>query len=391
MGPRTDRPVSMTDYFTDPLGGLPEQEWNALAGDRFYSSALWLRLCTLFSGAVSGGVHVTLSDGGRAAVPVAAVTDEPNRNLRWHDQLVQRGLPAPPADGILVGQRRGYQAHLLAGHGADPVEVAGTLLEAVREIRTPDGAEPSACVAMYLSTADVLALRDAGVRTLPVALKTDAAIDIPPGGWDAWQAALREDHRWTAQRIRKEVRKFDEAHYRVVHSTLRQSYQDVARLMARTEGRYGRVVDVPALTESFRQQGELAGDHAEVLLCSIDDEPPIGCCLFYRWHDTIFLRAVGFEYEKLRKATEYFNLTYYLPARLPGVRRLHAGTGSPEAKAMRGAKLEPLWLLDLAWSSTLSACDDEVRQHNRRFRAGLADSSKPIAEALDDDSWAPFC
>jgi hypothetical protein len=381
----------MSNYFVDPLGGLPDREWDALAGEKFYSSALWLRLCALSPGAVCGGVHVPLPDGGRAAVPVAAIVDEPNPHMRWHEQLVRRGLPGPPPDGILVGQRRGYQTQLLATPGADPTDVARGLLEAVRKLRMPDGAEPSACVAMYLTTPDVLALHAAGVGTLPVALKTDATIDIPPGGWDAWQVALRAAHRWTADRIRKEVRRFERAGYRVEHRTLREAHRDVARLLARTEERYGRIVDVAALTRSFREQGELAGDRAEVLLCSPDDHQPVGFCLFYRWQDTIFLRAVGFDYEKLRNAAEYFNLTYYMPAKLLGVRRLHAGTESAEAKAMRGARLEPLWLLDLAEDSVLLGRDDMILQHNREFYAELANSSKPIARALVKDSWAPFC
>lgn len=104
--------------------------------------------------------------------------------------------------------------------------MARCLLEAVRRLRMPDGSEPSACVGMYLTAPDVLALRAAGVRALPVALKTDATIDIPAGGWDAWQAALRAEHRWTADRIRKEVRRFERVGYRVEHRTLREAYRD---------------------------------------------------------------------------------------------------------------------------------------------------------------------
>jgi hypothetical protein len=371
----------MMDCFVDPLGGLSDEDWDELAGPRFYSSALWTRLCALAPGAKPGGLHVDLPGGGRAAVPVAAVQDEPNPHNRWTDQLTRRGLPAPPPQGILVGQRRGYLTHLLTTPDANRQEAAKHLLAALRELGS------DACVAMFLTTPDVLLLREAGVDTMPVALTTDAWIDVPPGGWDPWLDSLGA-HR--ARRIRSEVRRFERAGYRVWRRTLREAYADVARLLARTELRYGREVDVDALARSFRNQGELAGDRAEVLLCGREDGPALGFCLYYRWHDTVYLRAVGFDYEHLDGAAEYFNLTYYRPARFPGVRHLHAGIETPEGKAGRGASLKPLWLLDLTERSVLSGRDDEVRRHNQAYLTRLRESSPLVANALDDPLWEVF-
>lgn len=383
--------------FTDPLGGLPDREWDEMAGPRFYSTALWLRLCALAPGSTSGGLHLELPGGGRCAVPVAAVRDEPNGYLRWHELLGKLGLPRPPAQGILVGQRRGYLAHLLTTPGADRAAAVSRLLATARGLRLPwddrsdpvSADRPPPCVAMYVTTPDALALRAAGVDTMPVALDTDAWIEIPPGGLEAWMDSLGSAHR--ARNVRREVRRFAQAGYRIERSTLRESYQDVARLLTRTVGRYGRVADVSAMARSFGEQGELAGDRAEVLLCSRDGQPPVGFCLFYRWHDTVFLRAVGFDYEKLSSAAEYFNLTYYLPAGFPGVRRLHAGISTPKAKALRGATLSPLWLVDLSERSVLAGRDEQIRRHNRAFVASLKESSPVVASALQADHWDVFC
>ncbi|HEU5470951.1 MAG TPA: hypothetical protein VFV67_09890 [Actinophytocola sp.] len=378
--------------FADPLGGLSDQDWNELAGPRFYSSALWSRLCALAPGAVPGGLHVDLPGGGRAAVPVAAVRDEPNPHCRWQDQLARRGLPVPPPRGILIGQRRGYLTHVLSTPGASRAQAARGILDAVRSMREPErvnGSAPAARIAMFLTTPDVRLLREAGVDTMPVALSTDAWIEIPPGGWESWLDSLGSRHR--ARRVRSEVRRFARAGYRVWHRTLHEAHRDVARLMARTEARYGRHVDVDALSRSFRRQGELAGDRAEVLLCGKEDGAALGLCLYYRWQDTVYLRAVGFDYENLSGAAEYFNLTYYLPARLPGIRWLHAGIETPEAKAGRGATLRPLWLLDLSEHSVLSGHDRQVRRHNHAYLTGLRNSSPLVAGALDDELWQPFC
>ncbi len=385
--------MGATRHFTDPLGGLTDAQWGELAGGRFYSSAFWLRLVALEPGMVSGAVHVDLPGGGRAAVPVAATDGGSNPHLRWHEQLTGRGLPSPPAAGVLVGQRRGYLAHLLATPGADRAAAAGALLDAVRALPDPLGPSGAptgpARVAMYLTTPDALALREAGAKTLPVALTADAWLEIPPGGWEDWLESLGSQHR--RQRVRREVRAFEEAGYRVEHRILRDAYEDVGRLAARTEQRYGIDGSAEAYVEAFRKHAELAGDRAEVLLCSVGDEPAVGCCLYVRDGDTVYLRAVGFDYERLRGAAEYFNLAYYLPARMPGVRWLHAGIATPDGKAMRGAELRPLWLVDLTPGSPLEGCDEQVRAHNAAFRDGLAASSPAVARAVGTEEWKAFC
>ncbi|BCJ55993.1 hypothetical protein Asp14428_74680 [Actinoplanes sp. NBRC 14428] len=379
-----------TDTFADAVGGLGDDGWDRLAGDRFLSSALWLRLCALEPGGISGGLHVRTPGGGRAAVPVAAVEDETNPPLRWHDLLTARGLPAPGPGGLLVGQRRGYLAHLLTGAGTDRDEAAAAVLDAVRALRSPLHDEPGISrVAMYLTTEDVRALRAAGVRTVPVALTTDAWIEIPAGGYDAWLGSLSA-HR--AARIRSEARKFEKAGYEVRHRILAECWEEVSWLLDRSLLRYGRPSDVTPIAESFRRQGELAGSRAEVVLCARPGEPPVGFCMYFRSGDTVYLRALGFDHARLTpSAAEYFNLAYYLPARLPGVRRLHVGTETAPAKALRGATLRPLWLLDLSEDSVLAGHDDEIRDHNRALLTGLRESSPAVAGALDDELWKPYC
>lgn len=371
------------DWSADPLGGLDDVAWDELAGDRFYSSAFWLRVCDLEGGGVAGAVHAASPDGGRAAVPVLAVGDEPHPNARWVDLLAARGLPSPPPRGLLVGHRRGYLAHLLATPGADPAEAAAVVLAAVRRACLPVPDAP-ARVALYLTTPDVQAFRAAGVAALPVALATDAQIEIPDGGREAWLRSLGS-HR--AQRVRSEVRRFERAGYRVERRTLEESYADVARLAFRTEQRHRGATDPTPYVAGFRRQGEVAGARAEVLLCSFAQGPPVGCCLYYRHRGTVYLRAVGFDYERLAGAFEYPTLAYYLPAGLPGVRRLHAGIESPEAKALRGARLRPLWLLDLSERSPLVECADQVRAHNAAYRAALAAIGPHVAAAVAGEEW----
>lgn len=390
--------MTAATVFGDPLGGMADERWDRLAGDHFYSSALWLRLCALLPGdAVSGAVSV----GEQSAVSVVAVHDESNTHCRWREQLQQRGLPAPDADGLLVGARRGYLTHVLGNaRQADPdggvSAPVRTLVERLETLRhevagTPlfpgtRGSVP--CVGLFLTTPDVLALRAAGVSAEPVLVNADAWIPIPAGGWEEWLDSLPSRHR--ARRIRHEARIFQAAGYDVSRRTLEECSDDVGRLLARTQSRYGRASDAAMLTAVFREQGKLAGPAAQVLLCGPPGEPPVGFCLYYRSGDVIYLRAAGFDYQRLRNAAEYFNLTYYLlamEAGATGVRWLHAGIGSLEAKALRGAEIRPLWLLDLAADSVLNTAGEQVRVANERTRAGLLASSSVLQRAARNDLW----
>jgi hypothetical protein len=382
-----NEPPTGVGYFADPVGGLDGNQWDELAGDHFYSSAFWLRLCDLEPGGTSGGLHVDLPGGGRAAVPVIAVGDNPHPNTRWRRLLTARGLPSPPDRGILVGQRRGYLAHLLATEGTDLAAAASALLDEVRSCCPPVPGTAPARVALYLTTPDVLALREAGVRAMPVALAADASIEIPAGGWDAFLASL-SSHR--ARRIRSEARRFSQAGYHVEQRALGEAHADVARLAFQVARRYGKADSIDPFLTGFRLQGEFAGPRAQVLLCSYDGGPPVGCCLYYRDGGTVYLRAVGFDYDRLRGVAEYFNLTYYIPAQMPGVRRLHAGIASPDAKALRGARLEPLWLLDLTPDSVLERHADQARAHNAAFRSELACLSPTVAAAMPAELWEAF-
>jgi hypothetical protein len=368
-------------FITDPLGGLADADWDEMAGGRFYSSAFWLRLVALEPGPPPGGLHVAVPGGGRAAVPVAAVEDAcalDNPHLRWTSLLAERGLPSPPARGLLVGQRRGYLAHLLHTPGTDPVAAASAVVEAVRSAA-------QTAVALYLTTEDALTLRAAGLDTVPVALAADAWTEIPPGGWDEW---LERASRRSRYRRRREVKLFEDAGYRVEHHPLPEVYEHVGRLTARTQARYGIDADPEQYVEAFRKHAELAGDRAEVLLAAVGDEEPVGCCLYMRDGDTVYVRAVGFDYDRLRDAAEYANLDVYQLARLPGVRWLHAGIGSTEGKAVHGAELRPLWLVDLSADSPLLGRDDEVRAHNSAFHAELT-GNEATAKALSPD-WDTF-
>ncbi len=369
------------------LGGLPASTWDRLAGRNFYSSAGWLGFCATDFGRESGAVVCHRDGDPVCAVPYAVADDSLFSSYRWHDLLRAAGLPAPNAEGLLVGPREGYQTHVLGASGATSAELADIVGRLRKEAAAADPAGQT-CVAMYLGTDDVLALREAGVTTPPVLLEADAWIEVPEGGLPAWEASLSRNNRSNA---RTDIRRFRDAGYRIEQATVAECWPRLGELASATQAKYGHDTSPDLELKSLRNHAECMGDAARVALLHAPDGL-VGFLIHYVWHDTMALRWIGLDYDRLADAREYFNLCYYSNIERAGelgVRWLHAGVKSVDAKARRGARLRPLWLLDLTEHSVLADAGDAVRAHNAAHHARL--KADPVtAKAVDDDAWRPF-
>lgn len=386
--------------FGTPTEGLGREAWDRLAGNDFYACSGWLDFSAndLLARTLTGNVHTRLSDGGTAAVPVTAIWHENNGFYQWNRLLDQAGLAPVAPQGLLVGPHRGYQTTLLVSDGSDRVEAAGALLGELAGLRERAAAErwfdeerqdAIPCFAMFLNSSDVRALRAAGVRAEPVLCAADAWIRTEADDWAGWMRTLPSRRR--GELIRRDQRRFEEAGYGFVELPLSECWEETARMSQNTQARYGQPADLWVLAESLRIQAEAMGDAARVLMCSRNGEPPVGFCLFYRWGDSTFLKASGFHYDRLVDAAEYFNVTYYEPIRdaLRGGRRwLHAGIASTDTKAMRGAEVRPLWMVDVFGTE---ADNGAIRAYNAARLRELTESSTAVAKAVVEDDWLEFC
>ncbi|MBN1171196.1 MAG: N-acetyltransferase [Micromonosporaceae bacterium] len=352
--------------------------WDELVGRNFYSSANWLDFCATEHGTAVDAVVVAGNDtAAEVAVPVFSGAGLASSSYDWNTQLSCRSLPQLSRDGLLVGPCEGYQTHLLRVT-AQPKPDAVTQL--VTELRAQASGE--ACVAMYLTTEDVRLFRTAGVPAPAVLLECDAWLPVPEGGFDAWLAAMSAKRRIS---IKREIAAFTSAGYRIQHLPLRECIEAIVPLALRTESKYGFEATVAEDLVSFHNHEQCLGDAAMVALCTLENTP-VGFCLYYVWHDTIFLRWSGLDYSRLRNAYEYFNLLYYEQFRWAAdreIRWIHAGIKATRAKVWRGAVIRPLWLLDLAAHSPLVAAQREVHQHNAAFIDELL-TDRTLAHAIAD-------
>jgi hypothetical protein len=379
-----ENPVTAQTTF----GGLTADSWDRLAGKHFYSTSKWLDYCTADTGVPGDAVVSYDGDVPAWAIPIRELAGLPEwSRYRWNGHLKESGLPLLEPTGILAGPSEGFQTHFLAAEDCHSSAALTNLLAELRQFGDAGGVKRKACVAMYLTSDDLPALWSAGITAEPVLLDLDAWISIPDGGWDAWLDSFPSKRR---VKLRSEDRNFRAAGYEIVHMRLSECYHQLGAASAGLLRKYGHETTLEAEIGGLRQVAESMSDDASVAVCYLGDGDPVGFCIYYRWQDTVFLRWAGFDYDRLVGAAEYFNLCYYTHVRLApelGVRWIHAGATASAAKALRGAELRPLWLLDLTEDSRLAKSADEVREHNARLYAGFADDPR-IAPALKrDEGW----
>lgn len=377
----------------DRRSRVTSEVWDRLAGDRFYSTTSWLNFSDADPGALSGAAMCHHEGNLVAAVPMAELTAPPMSPYRWNDILSSYRLPTLPSRGCLIGPRHGYQTHLLISDVALTRTVVADLVKEIRRAYMLFGENDNrSCVAMYLTTRDVAALRLAGVVSPPVLLGPDAWLQVPSGGWETWLESMTSKNR--VKKIRKEVRRFRQAGYEVDHLPLSICYEKLAVAAASTMSKYGHSSQSDDYLSTLHRYVEGMGAAARVAVCSRRGDSPVGFCIYFFWAGTVFLRWCGFDYRRLIKgASEYFNLLYYSQIELAseiGTRWIHAGLTATEAKARRGAQLWPLWLVDLTENSVLAEAPEQIRYHNVREYRRLIEDSQTANSLVDLDAWNAF-
>lgn len=67
---------------------------------------------------------------------------------------------------------------------------------------------------------------------------------------------------------------------------------------------------------------------------------------------------------------------------------MHAGIASTDTKAMRGAEVRPLWMMDVFGDDT---GNDAIRAYNAAQLRELTESSTAVSKAVVEDDWLEFC
>jgi hypothetical protein len=353
--------------------------WDDLANGAgtFYTSAAWLAYSD--RGAAARSRYYVGEQDGR---PVAALSAHWNPDDA-EEYLAAAALGVAAGPTLTLGGRRAYRSAVLArDDGA--AHLPDLVARAVADAPATDGRWwwP------YLTSADAAtvldAARGAGVDCHPHLVSVEATLDVVPGDDLVGQVdALSTRQRRT--NARRELRAFDESGLTVRVADLGAEHDALGPLLANVQRKYGHGADDAAMRGALRRQAESLGAHATTLVCEDEAGDPVGFALLYRWGDELALRVVGFDYERLRGASEYGQLTCWAVvrhARDRGVRRIHMGIDSYEAKARRGARLGPLW--------AVTNLGPQSPERRTAVLAGLGDLPRHESATLHADVRAAY-
>ncbi|MGW5465335.1 GNAT family N-acetyltransferase [Streptomyces sp. NPDC003996] len=238
-------------------------------------------------------------------------------------------LGASPASRLTPGRRR---------------EALNGLVAAASSLAVAHAAQPWWLYVTETAAAD---LADA-CGTKPVQLGQDARIPLPGSRFEDYLTGLPSKRRVAVRRERRAFTAFTEAGYELRTLRLSECADSAGALLAQLQQRHGHAADSGVMARLLRDQADAMADGG-FLRAAYADGRMVAFSLSCRHAGTVWLRATGYDYARLRGAHEYFTLVYYLPiedAYTHGATTLHLGMESLRAKTLRGAVTSPLWAID---------------------------------------------
>ncbi|MGV9884410.1 GNAT family N-acetyltransferase [Streptomyces sp. NPDC003006] len=335
---------------------LPRAGWDALAGPYdVFLTCRWLDVVE-----ATAGVPMTYLWVERDGRPVAGLaTARATTSVPW-----ALGRPDVVLRNSAEAQLPGA-AELLASLDADPSEAlmpalvaGGRHVGSTRVLCSADatGADVESLVAAAEALARAAGLasvcflyldeRDASLtRTLATRGYTSyttgrySTLHVPDdGGFDAYLAALPRKRRVS---IASERRRIRESGLRVRLTSLDETDLDrCADLESGLLAKYGIDIRPEQVLAQIRQVRDVFGDDAFAVVAETDGEVR-GFGLILRHGDHWYARQTGYDYayQKSTGLALYFEVLYYRlveEAAAAGVRTLHYGLGSEQAKRSRG-------------------------------------------------------
>ncbi|MFD7131927.1 GNAT family N-acetyltransferase [Streptomyces sp. NPDC059894] len=341
----------------DRIAEIPAALWDALAGDHdFFLSHRWTSVVEA-TGKVDTHYVVLPDDEGRpvAAVSMALADASVPWTLVRPDTVLASGaeqglpgaaellasLPGDPAEtllpGVVAGGRHVGGTRLLLAPGAGPAEVAA-LLDRTEEWARARGARSVSF--LYTDETDTFlvdALRDRGYRSAEAGRYS--RLDVPEGGFEAYLERFSSHRR---RRMRAERRALEGAGVEHRMGPLADfPLPRLAALEAELFAKYGLGHWKASQSQEVLERTlSVFGEDAFVSATVADGEVR-GFGLFIARGSCWYALRAGFDYafQEPAKLPLYYETLYYRiveHAAASGIRTVHYGLGSEDAKSSRG-------------------------------------------------------
>ncbi len=352
------------------IAALPRSLWDHVAS-RYsaYGSYGWLLAAEKMPGALRTAYYLALNENDESVGAFAAYLVDKRVSRSYHPAWAVCGCEPPGSDSlfpaILLGGRGGYTSELMIGPEADVKERDFWELFSgeIESLMSEWGARS---VWLLYAGPGTASLASGAIGGQIYELSPVSVIPVRAGDGDDWLITLRSHRR---QRIRREMREFDAADYRVEISPLTASDATAfGELLANLLEKYRGTASSTAMTSYVGLQAAAMADFSIAFRCYSGTELT-GFSYGFAWNSCLYMRACGFAYKKLRNAAEYFNLVYYYPLReacVRGLDQIEVGPGSYEAKLLRGARLEPRYAVGRHCGPA-----DVWAEMNRRYMASV--------------------
>ncbi|PID95984.1 MAG: hypothetical protein CSA84_07020 [Actinomycetales bacterium] len=319
----------------------PAGRWNVLNGRHFYTSQAWL----LAFSELADMPAIRETRVAAAAVGHRAVTAQANPRYT-HEWLYEDALRERVHEYGLLGGCAGYESHFPHVEDATPEDQRSTV-EAVA-----DKIGRAALLVAHVPTAEALHLvthRILPGSAVPVLSMPVAELDLADfGSFDDYVDSLSRNNR---SGVRRDLRRADASGLRTDIVPLRHVVDEVAPLLGQVQGHHGDNPDPAAAADYLRLccHGGLA-ESATAFVSRNSDGDAVAFALGYPWHDTVFMRVAGMDYQRATVSGAYFASYFYAPIRhalATGRRLIDFGGESLESKLRRGSTLQPRWALSM--------------------------------------------
>ncbi|HJP73682.1 MAG TPA: GNAT family N-acetyltransferase [Pseudonocardiaceae bacterium] len=373
----------------DTLAAVPSTDWALVAAQAgLYSSYDWLRLVEQET---PGSCRYLLASDGAGlagALPVYLTAHDTNPYYQ-PPSVFRAARPGPDGRFCVAGSRSGYLNQLLLADRLTEAEQRATIAALLDELAALSKAEGQRhSFLLYLNEQGLRQVCGYAENVAPVlSYSGDARLDAPGRCFDDYLASVSPSRRDT---IGKEIRRFARQGLTTVRARPRDQLDLITRFALLCNEKYEVEENETELRGRFERQCDVLGDNGVLFICQ-RGTVPVGMVLAYRWGDRLYLRASGFDHAAAAGGYPYFNVVIYEPLRYcyeTGLRGLHLGTGSHDAKAKRGARIGPLGAVALP--ADASAADPAAPTARSGVRRYWKQQFASMPQLFDQDLWRPW-
>jgi hypothetical protein len=276
----------------------------------------------------------------------------------WRDLPVREVLPS------VLFMYPNYATFPVGPAAADPVVLA-ELVRRLRRWGRSTGCSSLSFLYLTEATAPFLAaLAGAGAQVVP--LSETCVLDVGWTDFDGYLATLASKRRVV---VRRELRGLADRSVVVGEEPLEDAAGELVRLRCSLVAKYGGVPS-PAREERLLGLVRLYFRPEETVLVTARRAGALlGFMLFLREGDQWNALLAGADHGDPGSRFTYFATAFYHPAAIAprcGIRRIHYGLGSWEAKTLRGCRRAAMWAAEIRLGTASEVAD-------RRRAVGTAD------------------